>query len=436
MIRKVYKPSRLKNGKTVVGRLYRGRYRLDPHDRIKDIALHTNIKEVAEKRLTDIIREEQQEREGLIAPRHQREAVNRNLAEHVEDFIAERRSIRRDEKYVCELRRKLLRLIEDCSWKFVRHVTAESFCEWRGKQTTSPKTLNEYLNAARGLMKWLEPRVGPNPMRFVQKVETAGEPRRPRRAMAVDQLRRLISVSGERAIAYMVAVCTGIRRGELEKLEWRDVFLDLLQPFIAVRSSIGKNKKHVMQPLPRYVAEELRKIRPSNVSPNALVFREGIPSMPVYRKDLAAAGIDYKDAQGRYADFHALRKTFGTLLTLSSRSERTVMELMRHSDMKLTAKVYTDANMLPVSETVAMLPNLIDDSADSQIDSQKLVPESPSMFATVPFEPSDPILLTAGDEAISQSESASVPQSPEMEDGARCRVRTCDFLRVKQALYH
>lgn len=22
------------------------------------------------------------------------------------------------------------------------------------------------------------------------------------------------------------------------------------------------------------------------------------------------------------------------------------------------------------------------------------------------------------------------------EDGARCRVRTCDFLRVKQALYH
>jgi len=21
-------------------------------------------------------------------------------------------------------------------------------------------------------------------------------------------------------------------------------------------------------------------------------------------------------------------------------------------------------------------------------------------------------------------------------DGARCRVRTCDFLRVKQALYH
>ena len=112
------------------------------------------------------------------------------------------------------------------------------------------------------------------------------------------------------------------------------------------------------------------------------------------------------------------------------------MELMRHSDMKLTTKVYTDANMLPTSETVAMLPRLIGDGADSQIDSQKLVPESPSVSATVPLITTDSILLTAGDEAFSPSESASVPQSPETEESARCRVRTCDFLRVKQALYH
>jgi integrase len=436
MIKEVYRPSRWKNGKRIVGRLYRGRYRTDPRDRINDVALYTDDKQVAEQRLTKVVREEQHEREGLIAPKHQREAAQRPLTEHVEDFIADRRSVRRDEKYVRELRRKLLRLIQECPWQFVRDVTCESFCVWRGKQTQSPKTLNEYLNAICGLMNWLEPRIGANPLRFVQKVETAGEPKRPRRAMAVDQLRRLMSVSGERAIAYIVAVCTGIRRGELDELEWRDVFLDVSQPFIAVRSSIGKNKKHVMQPLPPYVADELRKIRPSNVSPNALVFREGVPSMPVYRKDLEAAEIDYKDAEGRYADFHALRKTFGTLLTLHSRSERTVMELMRHSDMKLTAKVYTDANMLPVSETVAMLPNLVGDSADSQIDSQSLVPQSPSVSAAVPIKEEKRILLTAGDRTVSPSESAFGPISPEVAETARCRVRTCDFLRVKQALYH
>jgi integrase len=440
MIRDVYRPSRRnKNRQRVVGRMYRGRYRLNPRDKIKDVALHTDDKQVAEQRLAKIILEEQHEREGLIAPKRQREAAQRDLAEHVEDFIEDRRSVRRDEKYVRELRRKLLRLIKECSWRSVKEVTAESFCLWRGRheqKKQTPKTLNEYLNAARSLMKWLEPRIGSNPLRFVQKVEATGEPRRARRAMTVAQLQKLISVSGERAIAYMVAVCTGIRRGELDALEWRDAILDVPQPFIAVRSSIAKNHKHVMQPLPQYVADALRKMRGNKFGPKELMFPVGVPSIQVFKRDLVAAGIDYKDAEGRYADFHALRKTFGTLLTLNSRSERTVMELMRHSDMKLTAKVYTDANMLPVSETVAMLPNLMGNAADSQIDSQKIVPVSPTVSATVPLKATDLILLTVGDEAVSPSESASVPQSPEMADGARCRVRTCDFLRVKQALYH
>jgi hypothetical protein len=43
-------------------------------------------------------------------------------------------------------------------------------------------------------------------------------------------------------------------------------------------------------------------------------------------------------------------------------------------------------------------------------------------------------LLSAGNETFSPSKSASVPKSPELADGARCRA--CDFLRVKQALYH
>ena len=112
------------------------------------------------------------------------------------------------------------------------------------------------------------------------------------------------------------------------------------------------------------------------------------------------------------------------------------MELMRHSDMRLTAKTYTDANMLPISGAIALLSAFAAKARDSQIDSQKIVSEGPTVSATVPLKAADPILLTAGDEAVSPSESASVPQSPEMADGARCRVRTCDFLRVKQALYH
>jgi hypothetical protein len=34
------------------------------------------------------------------------------------------------------------------------------------------------------------------------------------------------------------------------------------------------------------------------------------------------------------------------------------MEIMRHSDMRLTAKTYTDAGLLPVADAVLKLPSL------------------------------------------------------------------------------
>jgi integrase len=410
-----------------VGRLYRGRYKLDRGEKLMDVPLRTPDKQVAEQRLRRIIIEEQRERDGLLAPKQQRETAQRPLLEHVKAFCQTRRAVKRDEKYVCELERKLEKLCADCAWQFVRDVTPESFEKWRARQRTAPKTLNEYQNAINGLMNWLEHRVGPNPLRFVQKVQTSGEPRRKRRALCAEQLRQLVTVSGERAVVYLVAAATGIRRGELGSLEWRDLSLDVPQPFIAVRSSIAKNHRHVMQPIPKFVADKLRALRVSSMLPNERVFANGIPRMEVYRRDLAAAGIDYKDAQGRFADFHALRTTFGTLLTLESRSQRTVMELMRHSDMKLTAKTYTDAGMLPVSETVNLLPDFSVLGTPSQIASQTAGFSSPGEASPVPSNAGEPKLLTAGEQTFSPSESASVRESLNEGENARCRVRTGDL---------
>jgi hypothetical protein len=206
------------------------------------------------------------------------------------------------------------------------------------------------------------------------------------------------------------------------------------QPFVAVRKSIAKNHKDAKQPLPGYVAQELAKLRPVNFSVNERVFRRGMPDMDTFRKDLRRAGIDYIDNQGRFADFHALRTTFSTMLAVLGIAERIRMELNRHSDPKLTAKTYTDASVLPVSDAVAMLPVLIGDIADSHIHSLKLVAESPNVSATVPIEPGKPILLTAGNEIVSPSESASVPQSPKAKESAPCRNRTCNPLIKSQLL--
>ena len=151
-----------------------------------------------------------------------------------------------------------------------------------------------------------------------------------------------------------------------------------------------------------------------------------MPDMDTFLRDLAAAGIQYIDNEGRFADFHALRMTFSTLLAFVGVAERVRMELNRHSDPKLTPHTYTDASMLPLSAAIEMLPVLIGEQSDSHIHSQELLPDSPKLSPAVPIEPGKVILLTAGDETVSPAASASVPQSPKSLETAPCRNRTCN----------
>src|SRR5438093_6744124 len=126
---------------------YRGRFCLSLDEKSREVPLHTTDKQVARKKLREIVQEEQDERAGFIRPKKQREAMQRPLLEHIETFIAERYAIGRDEKYVRELKKKLLVLVGEVPWKFIADITAESFCSWRRKHKKSAKTLNEYLSA-------------------------------------------------------------------------------------------------------------------------------------------------------------------------------------------------------------------------------------------------------------------------------------------------
>src|SRR5262249_55676280 len=68
-----------------------------------------------------------------------------------------------------------------------------------------------------------------------------------------------------------------------------------------------------------------------------------------FNRDLRAAGIPKRDDRGRTLDVHALRTTFGTLLSKGGVPLRTAQAAMRHSDPSLTANVYTDPRLLDVA---------------------------------------------------------------------------------------
>jgi hypothetical protein len=62
-------------------------------------------------------------------------------------------------------------------------------------------------------------------------------------------------------------------------------------------------------------------------------------------------------------DVHALRHTFGTLLSKGGVAPRTAQAAMRHSKIDLTMTVYTDPALLDVRGALDALPDLALDSA-------------------------------------------------------------------------
>jgi hypothetical protein len=78
----------------------------------------------------------------------------------------------------------------------------------------------------------------------------------------------------------------------------------------------------------------------------------------ILNRDLKAAGIPKRDERGRTVDVHALRTTFGTLLSKAGVAPRTAQAAMRHSTINLTMNVYTDPKLLDVAGAVESLPSL------------------------------------------------------------------------------
>jgi len=350
MINTIYKPKD--------SRIWRWKFRQCPADgKIEDVSLGTSEKQVAEKRRAELLREKQFERDGLILPKSVRDAAQRNLTDHLQDFLGEMHRVGLSEKHLANLEFRVGRLISECHWKTARDVGADSFQTWRrSRPELSPKTVNDYLEAVRSFFNWLikNGRVQANPLLSVEKVKTEGRQTRERRSFTVEEIKRLLAVVGERKIVYLMAVHTGLRRSELSALKWADLHLDEAKPFALVRASTTKNSKIAPMSLhPELVAA----LRESNAEsqPSDLVFKQ-FPRIERFKRDLKMAGIPYQDALGRYADFHSLRKTLGTNLAKAGVPRRTAMSVMRHSDGTLTDKIYTDENLLGVETAIDVLP--------------------------------------------------------------------------------
>ncbi|MFB3891140.1 MAG: tyrosine-type recombinase/integrase [Phycisphaerae bacterium] len=315
------------------------------------------------------------------------EARSAPLSRHVADWTADLATAGRDDKYTLVCKWRMNRLIAECHWNTLADVSGDSFIKWRtavkdkgngtdtgkGRKAKGPRTLNEYLETARAMLSWCvrQKRLPDNPLAAVGKLDTTGDIRRKRRALSEDELRRLLAAAPEdRRRVYLFAATTGLRRQEIADLRWYDLHLNATKPYIALRAAATKARRADCVYLRQDMAEQLRKIKPADES--GPVFAR-VPSMIVFRNDLAAAGIPELDAQKRRVDFHGLRVSLATIMARSGVSPRTAMEVMRHTDIRLTLQTYTDPQALAVADAVESLPDLTKPAPEADAQAQKAV---------------------------------------------------------------
>jgi integrase len=373
MINNIFKPKG--------SRIWRWKFRQCPEDgKILDVSLGTSDKQAAETRRSELLREKEHERAGLIPSKAARVAAQRKSADHLVDFIGDLRAKGLNGRYVNGVEYCLGQLITQCGWGFPQEIDADSFVKWRSRQKKAPKTLNEYLISAKNFSNWLTDngRIKANLLVSVKKVETRGKQVRVRRAYDDSEFTALLSVAGAQRIIYLTAALTGIRHGELKELCWGDFNLIGEKPSVTVRASVSKNHRQACLPLHPQLAATLGEFRPLDVSPGDLVFKGLVPRSELFTSHLQAAKIAKIDSQGRVVDFHSLRHTFCTNLHRAGVSQREAMELMRHNDPRLTATTYTDTSLLSLQSAIQKL-----DFTASQIASQKLVAGSQSLSSPV-----------------------------------------------------
>ncbi|NQU11916.1 tyrosine-type recombinase/integrase [bacterium] len=345
-------------------RLWRGRYRLHGQAKIKEVSLHSVDRQVAEKRLRDLVSEKEQEAAGIIAPRSLREAAQRSLVGHLTDFIADLTARKASDKHINNVSFRGQTLIRECTWRLPSDVSPNSFIDWRAHQKLAPKTLNDYLGAVRSLLNWMveKQRLSVNPLSRVEEVETNGHKTRVRRAFTVEEMKKLVAAAGPRKAVYLVAVHTGLRRSEIGELRWGYLKLGAGRPHLHLPGEFTKNGEDAIIPLHPDVVMVLQGMKTEIVDENDLVFPK-VPRIERFRRDLAKAKVPYQDSRGRVADFHALRYTFDTHLQATGAVPRVAMELMRHSDPRLTLNRYVDTTLLPTAAAVDALPSYLDEPA-------------------------------------------------------------------------
>lgn len=146
----------------------------------------------------------------------------------------------------------------------------------------------------------------------------------------------------------LLAVNTGVRRGELLQLRWRDV--DLQRRLLTVRGEGAKTGQTRHVPLNSESVDVMKAWRPVAFEPDSYVFGGALASQPLVAIRKSWTNV-LKAAKVKGFRFHDLRHTFASKLVMAGIDLNTVRELLGHKSIAMTLRY---AHLAPEHKAAAV----------------------------------------------------------------------------------
>ena len=228
-------------------------------------------------------------------------------------------------------------------------------------QGRAGRTLNSYADGLGAFLSWCVERglLDADPLKGLAAFEDT--PRTARRCLTAEQAELLLATvdaeggawARQRRMGYALALCTGLRRRELQSL--RVKHLDAAGARVRLEAAWTKNRRDGWQPVPRVLAAELAEDAARKSAEDGLVFvaREAADALEA---DLELAGMKRWGPGGK-VDFHALRHSFVTFLHGAGASFEEARVLARHASQGITSTYLhvSEARLRELVEAVGRL---------------------------------------------------------------------------------
>ncbi len=288
------------------------------------------------------------------------------VADHVRDFQQSLTDKGCDEKHITTIIPRIKNTLNTCKVVSISDISLNAVQRHISGLQAADQTKKHYIRALKQFSTWLY-HTGRTSTDMLSRLDmpAVNETVRDRRALTTQEAARLLQaaknsdveyrgVSGyERYLIYSLALSTGLRANEIRTLTISD--FNFIGHTVSVKPRNEKARRGATLPLRQELSEEIRAFTAGKL-PMTKALNVPTRTADMMQVDLMAAGIEYQSDAG-FADFHALRHTFGTNLAKAGVTPQISQRLMRHSDPKLTQNLYTHLLVADLKTGTDKLPD-------------------------------------------------------------------------------